>query len=169
MECCNSLEAFRLVRAHWFHPSPVQNCTVWWARNPHASMNTPSQMNLVVVTEMVQQSEATRHVSTKEMCFEQYSCGEKDVPCCQCADGGKVFQATLLTTVPRQCELLRGEEKRCKALYDLQSSVGHPLRDLYDLDIQLSHQTLARRYFTCHRRVVRPIGSQRCKFLQYFD
>ena len=168
MERCGHWEALRHLPAHWFHPSPVQNCTVWWGRNPNADISTPSHMSLMVVTEMVQQNEATRHVSTKELCFEQYSCSEQDVPCCQCADGGKLFPATLLTTTPQKCILL-GEERRRQAMYDLQRNIGHPLNNLYALDIQLSHQTLARRYFTCNRRVVQPIGSQRCKFSQYFD
>ena len=134
-------------------------------------------MSLTAATEMVQQSEAAHRVGAKELCFEQYSCAEVDVPCCQCTDGGKVCKALLRTTRPHKVNRVNGSSQsdhdrevvlQANAMHALLNGKGSAINNLRILEIYLPHQDTARRYFTCSRKSTRSLRHQ-CKYVNFWD
>lgn len=170
MECSLNKAASARSDAAWFHPSPVLNCTVWWGTDSSADISVPSPMAFTVVTEMVRQTEAGHHLNSKELCFEQYTCGKEDVPCCRCTDGSKAFKAQLRTTAPRREDKTHHSEVETRqALKNVMGGKSHHLSKLHDLGVQLPHQNLARLYYTCNRRWTGTVANQGCGFVGFFD
>lgn len=141
------------VDSPWLHPSPVQNCTVWWGRSPGGFSISPSHYKMMVVTELLQQSEHYgSHTNLKELCFELHSCHAQDIP--MNAKGRKLakmgkLDVTLCTTIlPRAClSSLGNMEEQDDVLHDIERGARHPLSNLFSLSIQMPYQRLTRRYF----------------------
>ena len=141
-----------------------------------AESSSPSHMSLTVATEMVQQSRAAHRVGAKELCFEQYSCAEVDVPFCRCTDGKKVCKALLRTNRPIEVSKMIGsflsdhdwEIVKANAMHDLLNGKGSAISNLHVLEIYLPHQDTARRYFTCSRKSTKSLRHQ-CKYVNFWD
>ncbi len=153
------------VHTAWLDSSPVLNCTVWWGRL--GSSPTPSDYTLTVVTELLLAGAQTSN--PKELCIEQYACAENDVPVCNCKDSRKPILALLRTTVAPYVADAADQEQQDSILSDIQDGAGHPLGNMYSLGIQLPHQRVARRYFTCSRKTHWPFVSGGCNLAAFFD
>lgn len=150
------------VNTAWLDPSPVLNCTVWWGRL--GSSPTPSDYTLTVVTELPLAGGQTSN--PKELCIEQYACADNDVPVCNCKDSREPTLALLRTTV---APFVASTAEQDCVLNDIQDGAGHPLANMHSLGIQLPHQRVARRYFTCGRKTHRPFVSGGCNLAAFFD
>ena len=141
-----------------------------------AGSSSASHMSLTAATEMVQQSEAAHRVGAKELCFEQYSCAEVDVPCCRCTDGRKFCKALLRTNRPLEVSKVigssqsdhDGEMMKANAMHFLLIGKGSAISNLHILEIYLPHQDTARRYFTCSRKSTKSLRHQ-CKYVNFWD
>ena len=149
----------------WLYPSTVLNCTVWWGRL--GSSPTPSDYTLKVVTELPLAGAQTSN--PKELCIDQYACAENDVPVCNCKDSKEPTLALLRTTVASFVASAADQEQQDSTLRDIQDGAGHLLADMHSLGIQLPHQRVARRYFTCGRRTHWPFVSGGCNLAAFFD
>ena len=153
------------VHTAWLDSSPVLNCTVWWGRL--GSSPTPSDYTLTLVTELLLAGAQTSN--PKELCIEQYACAENNVPVCNCKDSRKPILALLRTTVAPYVADAADQEQQDSILRDIQDGAGHPLGNMYSLGIQLPHQRVARRYFTCSRKTHWPFVSGGCNLAAFFD
>lgn len=154
------------VHTAWLDPSPVLNCTVWWGHLGSSSGH--SHYTLTVVTELPLAGAPTGN--PKELCIEQYACARDDVPVCKCKDGNERTLALLRTTVAPRMASMTDFEQQESILNDIQDGVGHPLSNMYSLGIQLPHQHVARRYFTCGRRTHWPYApNSGCMFAEFLD
>ncbi|DBA91602.1 TPA: hypothetical protein ACH3X1_003213 [Trebouxia sp. C0004] len=153
------------VHTAWLDPSPVLDCTVWWGCS--GSSPIPNDYTLTVVTELPLAGVQTS--DPKELCIEQYACAENAIPVCNCKDSREPTLALLRTTVTPYVASASDQEQQDSILWDIQSGAGHPLGNMYSLGIQLPHQRVARRYFTCGRRTHWPFASGGCNLAAFFD
>ena len=153
------------VHTAWLDPSPVLNCTVWWGRS--GSSPSPTDHTLTVVTELPLAGAPTSN--PKELCVEQHACAQTDFPVCKCKDTKESILALLRTTVAPHVASVADHDHQNSILSDIQGCVGHPLSNMYSLGVQLPHQRVARRYFTCGRKTHWPFANGGCRFAEFFD